>query len=124
MLITPRPGAERKNIRQVLSGVHTTAMNLQRPYLTAFEGLWTYLEWATESARMLRSQISDRDLDVLNVRILEIAGLIARLQGPRELTEWRSVAGQSLGGKHVGVRNRVSRGASWRQGAEGRDAMA
>ncbi|MGA4902617.1 hypothetical protein ACPCAJ_33540 [Streptomyces griseoincarnatus] len=81
MLITPRPGAERKNIRQVLSGVHSTAMNLQRPYLTAFEGLWTYLEWATESARMLRSQISDRDLDVLNVRIVEIAGLIARLQG-------------------------------------------
>ncbi|MDX3638613.1 hypothetical protein [Streptomyces sp. MB09-02B] len=59
----------------------------QRPYLTAFQGLWTYLEWATESARMLRSQISDRDLDVLNVRIVEIAGLIARLQGPRELTE-------------------------------------
>lgn len=76
MLITPRPGAERKNIRQVLSGAHTTAMNLQRPYLTAFEGLWTYLEWATESARMLRSQISDRDLDVLIVRIVEIAGLL------------------------------------------------
>ncbi|WP_262505737.1 PIN domain-containing protein [Streptomyces sp. TRM68367] len=37
-------------------------MNLQRPYGSAFEGLLTYLEWATESARMLRSQISDRDL--------------------------------------------------------------
>ncbi|MFJ9344736.1 PIN domain-containing protein [Streptomyces sp. NPDC101733] len=65
MLITPRRGADRKNIRQVLSGVHATAMNLQRPYGTAFEGLLTYLEWATESARMLRSQISDRDLDQL-----------------------------------------------------------
>ncbi|MFI2351001.1 hypothetical protein ACH492_29065 [Streptomyces sp. NPDC019443] len=65
MLITPRPGADRKNIRQALSGVHTTAMNLQRPYGSAFEGLLTYLEWATESARMLRSQISDRDLDQL-----------------------------------------------------------
>ncbi|MEV5235255.1 PIN domain-containing protein [Streptomyces pseudogriseolus] len=65
MLITPRPGADRKNIRQALSGVHTTAMNLQRPYSSAFEGLLTYLEWATESARMLRSQISDRDLDQL-----------------------------------------------------------
>ncbi|MFE4415794.1 PIN domain-containing protein [Streptomyces sp. NPDC056821] len=65
MLITPRPGTDRKNIRQALSGVHTTAMNLQRPYGSAFEGLLTYLEWATESARMLRSQISDRDLDQL-----------------------------------------------------------
>ncbi|WP_328545439.1 PIN domain-containing protein [Streptomyces europaeiscabiei] len=65
MLITPRPGADRKNIRQVLSGVHTTALNLQRPYDSAFQGLLTYLEWATESARMLRSQISDRDLGQL-----------------------------------------------------------
>ncbi|MFH9889331.1 PIN domain-containing protein [Streptomyces luteogriseus] len=65
MLITPRPGADRKNIRQALGGVHTTAMNLQRPYDSAFEGLLTYLEWVTESARMLRSQISDRDLDQL-----------------------------------------------------------
>ncbi|MFD5899669.1 PIN domain-containing protein [Streptomyces sp. NPDC060366] len=40
-------------------------MNLQRPYGSAFEGLLTYLEWATESARMLRSQISDRDLNQL-----------------------------------------------------------
>ncbi|WP_406724938.1 hypothetical protein WJ438_10135 [Streptomyces sp. GD-15H] len=40
-------------------------MNLQRPYGSAFEGMLTYLEWATESARMLRSQISDRDLDQL-----------------------------------------------------------
>ncbi|MFB9836703.1 PIN domain-containing protein [Actinoallomurus acaciae] len=65
MLITPRPGAGRKNIRQALNGVHTTAMNLQRPYGSAFEGLLTYLEWATESARTLRPQISDRDLDQL-----------------------------------------------------------
>ncbi|MFI8456905.1 PIN domain-containing protein [Kitasatospora sp. NPDC085464] len=65
MLITPRPGANRQNIRQALSGVHTAAMNLQRPYDNAFEGLLAYLEWATESARMLRSQISDRDLDQL-----------------------------------------------------------
>lgn len=65
MLITPRPGADRKNIRQVLGGVHTAALNLQKPYDSAFDGLLAYLEWATESARMLRSQISDRDLDQL-----------------------------------------------------------
>lgn len=65
MLITPRPGADRKNIRQVLSGVHVKAMNLQRTYGNAFERLLAYLEWATESARLLRSQISDRDLTQL-----------------------------------------------------------
>ncbi|MFF3706765.1 PIN domain-containing protein [Streptomyces phaeochromogenes] len=65
MLISPRRGAVRKNVRQVLSGIHTTAKNLQKPYGSAFEGLLAYLEWATESARMLRSQISDRDLDQL-----------------------------------------------------------
>ncbi|MDX2544160.1 hypothetical protein ACOT81_21310 [Streptomyces sp. WI04-05B] len=65
MLISPRPGTDRKNIRQALSGVHATAMNLRRPYGSAFEGLLTYLEWVTESARILRSQISDRDLDQL-----------------------------------------------------------
>ncbi|MEV0990942.1 hypothetical protein [Streptomyces sp. NPDC049949] len=65
MLITPRPGADPKTIRQTLSSVHLTAMNLQRSYGTAFAGLLTYLEWATESARMLRFQISDRDLDHL-----------------------------------------------------------
>jgi hypothetical protein len=65
MLITPRPGADRKNIREVLSGVHIAAMNLQKPYDSAYEALLAYLEWATESARMLRSQISDRDLDKL-----------------------------------------------------------
>lgn len=40
-------------------------MNLRRPYGSAFEGLLAYLEWATESARMLHSQISDRNLDQL-----------------------------------------------------------
>ncbi|MER6563447.1 PIN domain-containing protein [Streptomyces sp. NPDC001027] len=65
MLISPRRGADRINIRKVLSDVHTTAQNLQRSYGNAFEGLLTYLEWATEAARMLRSQVSDRDLEQL-----------------------------------------------------------
>ncbi|WP_333739900.1 nucleic acid-binding protein [Streptomyces sp. IBSBF 2806] len=65
MLISPRRGADRINIRKVLSGVHTTAQNLQRSYGNAFEGLLAYLEWATESARVLRSQVSDRDLEQL-----------------------------------------------------------
>ncbi|WSQ14003.1 hypothetical protein OG604_43160 [Streptomyces sp. NBC_01231] len=65
MLITPRPGADRRNIRQALNSVHNTATNLQRSYGSAFEGLLAYLNWATESARVLRSQVSDRDLDQL-----------------------------------------------------------
>ncbi|MFE2528753.1 PIN domain-containing protein [Streptomyces sp. NPDC059382] len=65
MLITPRRGVDRRDIRETLNRVHITAMNLQRPYGSAFEGLLTYLNWATESARALRSRISDRDLDQL-----------------------------------------------------------
>jgi hypothetical protein len=65
MLITPRPGADRENIRQALSSVHTSATNLQGSHGNAFSRLLKYLEWATESARMLRPQISDRDLDRL-----------------------------------------------------------
>lgn len=65
MLISPRPGADRLNIRKVLGGVHATAQNLQGHYDNAFEGLMAYLEWATDSARLLRSQVSDRDLEQL-----------------------------------------------------------
>jgi hypothetical protein len=65
MLITPRPGAHHDNIRQVLNGVHTAAKNLPGSSDSAFGGLLKYLQWATESARMLRSQISAKDLDSL-----------------------------------------------------------
>ena len=65
MLITPRPGADRKNIRERLRDVHTAAFNLQGHHGSAFEELLAYLEWATESARLLRSQISDKDLNNL-----------------------------------------------------------
>ncbi|WP_247615814.1 PIN domain-containing protein [Streptomyces sp. MK37H] len=58
-------------------------MNLQRPYGSAFEGLLTYLEWATESARMLRSQISGRDLDqlVFTDRYRDLLGSCGTLAG-------------------------------------------
>ena len=65
MLITPRPGADRKKIRQALSNIHASAESLRRSYASPFEGLLTYLEWATESAQTLRFLISDRDLDQL-----------------------------------------------------------
>jgi hypothetical protein len=65
MLITPRPGADRKNIRERLRDVHTAAFNLQGFHGTAFQELLAYLEWATESASVLRSLISDKDLNNL-----------------------------------------------------------
>ncbi|MDX3175307.1 PIN domain-containing protein [Streptomyces scabiei] len=65
MLITPRPGAHHDNLRKALSSVHTAAKNLPGSADNAFAGLLKYLQWATESARMLRSQISAKDLDSL-----------------------------------------------------------
>lgn len=83
MLITPRPGADRNNIRQALNGVHTSATNLQQRSDSAFEGLLRYLEWATDSARMLRSQINERDLNqlVLTDRYRALLGSCGTLAG-------------------------------------------
>ncbi|MBM9510014.1 hypothetical protein ITX44_36755 [Streptomyces sp. KK5PA1] len=66
MLITPRPGAHRNNILDALRDVHTTAMNARGagPF-NSYQRLLHYLEWATDSARRLRDQISDADLDHL-----------------------------------------------------------
>ncbi|MFF4960190.1 PIN domain-containing protein [Streptomyces sp. NPDC001222] len=65
MLITPRPGADRRNIRHVLQEVRREAENLRRPFGSAIEYLLAYLEWATEAAGVLRPQISDKDVDHL-----------------------------------------------------------
>ncbi|WP_316779718.1 PIN domain-containing protein [Streptomyces sasae] len=65
MLITPRPGANRKNIRQVLRETRMKVENLRGSSRSAFESLLRYLEWATDAARVLRSQVSDRDLEYL-----------------------------------------------------------
>lgn len=66
MLITPRPGADRRNIRDALRNARTAADNLlgAGPE-TAFSRLMRYLNWATDTARMLRHQISDADIDQL-----------------------------------------------------------
>jgi hypothetical protein len=63
MLITPRPGADRRNIRKVLNDVRFKAMALRGPAAgSAFSRLLKYLEWATEAAELLRSQVSDKDI--------------------------------------------------------------
>jgi hypothetical protein len=67
MLITPRPGADRRNIREALRNAHTAASNLQGATgpETAHSRLMRYLNWATETAGALRHQISDDDIDRL-----------------------------------------------------------
>lgn len=66
MLITPRPGANRENLLEVLRTVHTAAMNthnIGQP--TAYSRLLHYLEWGEHSARRLRNQIRSADLTEL-----------------------------------------------------------
>lgn len=66
MLITPRPGADRRNIREALRNAHTSVGNLQGAGPeTAFSRLMRYLNWATDTASVLRHQISDDDIDRL-----------------------------------------------------------
>ncbi|MEW2161304.1 PIN domain-containing protein [Streptomyces sp. NPDC007189] len=66
MLITPRPGANRKNIRDAIRNAHTTAGGLKGAGPeTAFSRLMRYLNWATDTASDLRHQISDDDIDRL-----------------------------------------------------------
>lgn len=84
MLITPRPGADRGNIREALRNAHTAAGNLQGAGPeTAFSRLMRYLNWATDTASMLRHQISDDDIDrlVLTRRYQSLLGSCGTLAG-------------------------------------------
>ncbi|WP_416520037.1 PIN domain-containing protein [Streptomyces achromogenes] len=66
MLITPRPGADRRNIREALRNAHTSVGNLQGAGPeTAFSRLMRYLNWATDTASTLRHQLSTDDIDRL-----------------------------------------------------------
>ncbi|MEV7863564.1 PIN domain-containing protein [Streptomyces hirsutus] len=65
MLITPRPGADRKYIRRLLAEIHTNALNLRLPEANAYKRLLRYLNWATDTASVLRSQVSAKDIDTL-----------------------------------------------------------
>ena len=66
MLVTPRPGVDRRNLLDILGQVHTRAFNLRSgggP--NAYGWLLSYLEWTDEAVRMLGSQISSADLERL-----------------------------------------------------------
>ncbi|MEV4040414.1 PIN domain-containing protein [Streptomyces umbrinus] len=66
MLITPLPGASRDGILDNLRNIHLAAGNARSHNVeTAYGRLLHYLEWANNSARLLRGQISDADIDRL-----------------------------------------------------------
>ncbi|MEU1502886.1 PIN domain-containing protein [Streptomyces sp. NPDC005732] len=63
MPITPYPGADRGNILQSLTSVHTSLGNLSgRDRSTAYAYLLSYLRWVTDSSRLLRHQLRDADV--------------------------------------------------------------
>ncbi|MFC7794644.1 PIN domain-containing protein [Streptomyces cinereoruber] len=64
MIVTPIPGAHPDNVLKVLRQVHTAAGNLGN-YYRPDENMLKYLTWATESVRVLTSQIRAQDIDEL-----------------------------------------------------------
>lgn len=83
MLITPHPGADRTNIRNMLREIRVRAENLQAHSGSAYNSLLRYLEWATDAAQILRSQVSARDLDhlILTRRYQALLGSCGMLAG-------------------------------------------
>lgn len=66
MLITPRPGTDRRNVRHALTEARNAADNLRgSAQMTAYSRLLQYLDWATTTAGTLRHQISDIDIERL-----------------------------------------------------------
>ncbi|MFF5900124.1 PIN domain-containing protein [Streptomyces argenteolus] len=84
MLITPRPGADPRNLLQALGGAQLAAANLRSSHKgRAYTQLLAYLEWATEAAGVLRHQVRDADIDhlVLTRRYQALLGSCGSLAG-------------------------------------------
>ena len=64
MLVTPRPGVDRRQLRQTLRDLHAAVLNL-RSSSTAEERYSAYLVWVANAVRVLRGQVSTADLDRL-----------------------------------------------------------
>lgn len=81
MLVTPRPGVDRRNLRKMLGDVHTAVYNLRGGGGPgAAQGrVASYLEWVTSTVQQLGAQVSAADLDRLVLtrgygRLLSTAG--------------------------------------------------
>jgi rRNA-processing protein FCF1 len=67
MLVTPRPGVNRDNLLAALQRVHNDVYNLRGGGgpSTAHKRLLSYLEWTSNTVRMLGNQVSNADLAYL-----------------------------------------------------------
>lgn len=65
VLISPMPGADRRNVRQALNYVWTEAVNARTTTSQPDDLCLKYLSWAVEAATHMRSQVSARDIDRL-----------------------------------------------------------
>jgi rRNA-processing protein FCF1 len=66
VLVTPRPGVNRANLRDSLRSVYTEAYNFRGGGPQgSYSRLLAYLDWTSNSVRMLSGQIGSADLDQL-----------------------------------------------------------
>jgi PIN domain len=67
MLVTPRPGVNRDSLLKSLQSVYTDVFNLRGDggASTAHKRLLAYLEWTSNTVRIIGSQVSRVDLDRL-----------------------------------------------------------
>jgi hypothetical protein len=81
MLVTPYPGANRDDVLRTLRDLKSAAQNAGNVHGPAQTHLTAYLEWATDSARMLENRVSTADIDRLVLtrgydRLLAAAGTL------------------------------------------------
>lgn len=85
MLVTPRPGVDRKHLLDTLRQVYTDVFNLRGGggNGTAYDRLLAYLNWGTDAVSALGNQISSADLDrlVLTKRYEQLLGGVGGLAG-------------------------------------------
>lgn len=81
MLVTPYPGANRDDVLRTLRDLKSAAQNAGNVHGAAQSHLTAYLEWATDSVRMLEHRVSTADIDRLILtrgcdRLLAAAGTL------------------------------------------------
>src|SRR5258708_9293467 len=84
MLVRLMPGVAQRHAVDVLSSVHTNAVNAYAAHGTVVDRLNSYLKWAVDSSRALRTVVSAADLSrlVLTRRYWALQSLITSAAGP------------------------------------------
>lgn len=89
--MTPRPGTDRDNLLSALRNARQDASNLQGVGpKSAHTRLLDYLDWVSDTARLLHGQVSDRDLERLILtrryeQLFSAVGTLANLLDERVL---------------------------------------